>query len=86
MNDTAASRAAGAVSRWVKENGRGKRLAKKRDSGPPGQDLIEYELLVVLIARASIFGMPSVASDLNSAFTKVGRDVTPGVTSAALVR
>jgi len=37
-----------------------------------GQDLVEYALLVALIALAATAGMNSLASDINSAFTNVG--------------
>ena len=37
-----------------------------------GQDLIEHALLGALTALASISGMPTVASDVNNAFTKIG--------------
>ncbi|HYM11737.1 MAG TPA: Flp family type IVb pilin [Bryobacterales bacterium] len=37
-----------------------------------GQDLIEYALIVGLIALAATAGMESVAKDINNAFTNVG--------------
>ena len=37
-----------------------------------GQDLIEYALLVALIALAATAGMQTVATDINAAFTKIG--------------
>ncbi|HYL38419.1 MAG TPA: Flp family type IVb pilin [Bryobacteraceae bacterium] len=37
-----------------------------------GQDLIEYALMVALIAFAAAAGMGSVASGINTAFTNVG--------------
>ncbi len=37
-----------------------------------GQGLIEYVLLVALIAFAATAGMSSLASSINSAFLKVG--------------
>ena len=36
-----------------------------------GQDLIEYALVVALIALAATAGMSSLANGINSAFTKV---------------
>jgi pilus assembly protein Flp/PilA len=36
-----------------------------------GQDLIEYALVVALIALAATTGMNSVASGVNSAFTAI---------------
>ena len=40
-----------------------------------GQDLIEYALVVALIAFAAAAGMTSVASKINDAFTNVGTKV-----------
>ncbi len=37
-----------------------------------GQDLIEYALVVALIALAATAGMTTVASDINVAFTNIG--------------
>jgi pilus assembly protein Flp/PilA len=37
-----------------------------------GQDLIEYALVVALIAFAATAGMTSLATDINTAFTKIG--------------
>lgn len=37
-----------------------------------GQDLVEYALVVALIALAATAGMRTLASDINSAFTGVG--------------
>ncbi len=37
-----------------------------------GQDLIEYALVVSLIALAATVGMSSVATAIGAAFTKVG--------------
>ena len=36
-----------------------------------GQDLIEYALVVALIALAAVTGMSSLASGINSAFKKL---------------
>jgi pilus assembly protein Flp/PilA len=41
-----------------------------------GQDLIEYALVVALIAFAAAAGMSSVASNINSAFTNIGNKLT----------
>jgi pilus assembly protein Flp/PilA len=41
-----------------------------------GQDLIEYALVVALIAFAATVGMNSVASNINVAFTKIGTKLT----------
>ncbi len=37
-----------------------------------GQDLIEYALVVALIALAATVGMNTVASAINEAFTRIG--------------
>jgi pilus assembly protein Flp/PilA len=41
-----------------------------------GQDLIEYALVVALIAFAARVGMGSVASSINTAFTNIGTKLT----------
>ena len=37
-----------------------------------GQGLVEYELIIALIALAAMAGMNTLASSLNSAFTVIG--------------
>lgn len=37
-----------------------------------GQDLIEYALVVALIAFAAVAGMSTVAVDINNAFSSIG--------------
>ena len=37
-----------------------------------GQDLIEYALVVALIAFAAVGAMQTLATDINTAFTKIG--------------
>ncbi|HVJ07462.1 MAG TPA: Flp family type IVb pilin [Acidisarcina sp.] len=37
-----------------------------------GQDLIEYALVVALIAFAATAGMGTIANDINAAFTNIG--------------
>ncbi len=37
-----------------------------------GQDLVEYALVVALIALAATAGMKTLATDINTAFTTVG--------------
>ncbi len=44
-------------------------LALKDESG---QDLIEYALVVALIAFAATVGMSTLASGINSAFSQIG--------------
>ena len=41
-----------------------------------GQDLIEYALVVALIAFAATAGMTSLATDINTAFVKIGTTLT----------
>ena len=41
-----------------------------------GQDLIEYALVVALIAFAAIVGMGNLANGINSAFSKIGSKLT----------
>jgi pilus assembly protein Flp/PilA len=41
-----------------------------------GQDLIEYALVVALIALAATAGMKTVATDINLAFTSIGTKLT----------
>jgi pilus assembly protein Flp/PilA len=41
-----------------------------------GQDLIEYALVVALIAFAATAGMNTLATDINAAFTSIGTTLT----------
>jgi pilus assembly protein Flp/PilA len=41
-----------------------------------GQDLIEYALVVALIAFAATVGMKSLATDINAAFIAIGTTLT----------
>jgi pilus assembly protein Flp/PilA len=41
-----------------------------------GQDLIEYALVVALIALAATAGMSTLATDINAAFTSIGNTLT----------
>jgi len=41
-----------------------------------GQDLIEYALLIALIAFACTAGMATLASSINSAFSKIATKLT----------
>ena len=41
-----------------------------------GQDLIEYALVVALIAFAAAAGMSSVAGKINDAFTNIGTKIS----------
>jgi pilus assembly protein Flp/PilA len=44
-----------------------------------GQDLIEYALVVSLIAFAAVAGMNTLASDINSAFIAIGAKLNSSV-------
>jgi pilus assembly protein Flp/PilA len=44
--------------------------------GEEGQDLIEYALVVALIAFAATVGMGTLASDINAAFSTIGTKLT----------
>ena len=44
-----------------------------------GQDLVEYALVVALIAFAAIAGMGTLANDINQAFTNIGTKLTQSV-------
>jgi pilus assembly protein Flp/PilA len=41
-----------------------------------GQDLIEYALVVALIAFAATAGMQTLATDINTAFANIGTALT----------
>jgi pilus assembly protein Flp/PilA len=45
-----------------------------------GQDLVEYALIVALIAFGAITGMGVLATGLNHAFSQIGKTVTTNVT------
>jgi len=45
-----------------------------------GQDLIEYALVVALIAFAATAGMSTLATAINAAFTGIGSTLTTYVT------
>lgn len=45
-----------------------------------GQDLIEYGLLVALVAFAATLGMGTLANDINTAFTNIGAKLTAATT------
>jgi pilus assembly protein Flp/PilA len=44
-----------------------------------GQDLVEYALVVALIAFAAVSGMGSLATAINSAFTSIGTTLTTAI-------
>lgn len=45
-----------------------------------GQDLIEYALVVALIAFAAVGAMGTLAGDINSAFIGIGNSLTSATT------
>jgi pilus assembly protein Flp/PilA len=45
-----------------------------------GQDLIEYALIVALIAFGATAGMSGLANSINTAFTNTGTKVTTYIT------
>jgi len=45
-----------------------------------GQDLIEYALVVALIAFGATAGMGTLATKINSAFTNIGTQVSTNIT------
>ncbi|MGA1983673.1 MAG: Flp family type IVb pilin [Acidobacteriaceae bacterium] len=48
-------------------------------SGEDGQDLIEYALVVALIALGATAGMQTVAADINNAFGTIGNTLTSAI-------
>jgi len=44
-----------------------------------GQDLVEYALVVALIALAATVGMGSLATAINGAFTALGTTLTSSI-------
>jgi pilus assembly protein Flp/PilA len=44
-----------------------------------GQDLVEYALVVALIALAATAGMNTLASDINKAFTSIGTTLSTDI-------
>ena len=48
-------------------------------SSEDGQDLIEYALVVALIALGATAGMQTVAMDINNAFGTIGSNLTSAI-------
>lgn len=46
-----------------------------------GQDLIEYALIVALIAMAATAGMGTLAGDINTAFSNIGTKLGSYITT-----
>lgn len=55
------------------------RVVRNVLSREEGQDLVEYALVVALIALAATAGMNTLASDLSSAFSSVGSQINSQV-------
>jgi pilus assembly protein Flp/PilA len=53
-----------------------KTIIKRLWSEEEGQDLIEYALLVALIALAAVVGMNSLATAINTEFISLGTSLT----------
>ena len=51
-------------------------LLKDAVKNEDGQDLIEYALIVALIAFAATAGMSSLATAINTAFSNIGTTIT----------
>lgn len=51
-------------------------LLKDALQNEQGQDLIEYALVVALIAFAATAGMEALATDINKAFVDIGTNLT----------
>jgi pilus assembly protein Flp/PilA len=51
-------------------------LLKRLWQEEEGQDLVEYALLVVLIALGAILGMKGLATDINNVFLAAGANLT----------
>lgn len=54
-------------------------LLKEALQNEQGQDLIEYALVVALIAFAATVGMKALATDINLAFAGIGTDLTNAI-------
>ena len=53
-----------------------KNLLKRLWQEEEGQDLVEYGLLVVLVALAATAGMSTLATDINAMFGSAGTELT----------
>jgi pilus assembly protein Flp/PilA len=49
-----------------------KNLIMKLHRDEAGQGLVEYALIIALIAFAAVVGMNTLAGDINLAFSKIG--------------
>jgi pilus assembly protein Flp/PilA len=62
--------------RQIESEDRMKALIKRLWSEEKGQDLIEYALLVALVALAAAVGMNSLATAINTEFANLGTSLT----------
>lgn len=58
------------------ETSKMKNLLKRLWKEEEGQDLVEYGLLVVLVALGAIAGMSKLASAINTAFSSAATNLT----------
>ena len=49
-----------------------KNLMLQLHKNEAGQGLVEYALIIALVAFAAIVGMNTLATDINEAFSKIG--------------
>jgi pilus assembly protein Flp/PilA len=56
-----------------------KNLLRRLWQEEEGQDLVEYGLLVALVALAATAGMSSLATAINTAFSTLGSKLTSSV-------
>jgi pilus assembly protein Flp/PilA len=57
-----------------------KALVKRLWSDEEGQDLVEYGLLIALVALAATAGMNALATAINSTFSNLGTALTTAAT------
>ena len=58
------------------ETSKMKNLLKRLWKEEEGQDLVEYGLLIVLVALGAIAGMKTLANAINAAFSSAGQNLT----------
>jgi pilus assembly protein Flp/PilA len=64
------------VAKDIDNRGTKMNLLKRLWQEEEGQDLVEYALLVVLIALAAVVGMQTLATDINNVFLAAGANLT----------
>jgi Flp pilus assembly pilin Flp len=55
-----------------------KRTLRRLASEDSGQDLLEYAFLAIFVVLAVAVGLQAVASGLNTGFSNLGAQLTPG--------